>query len=117
MNAVVTADRAEARGMVVLLATTALVATGLVVLVRPLPAAAAVEDDGADCPVAIPSNPPGSSLLPGPFTRLNGPRIATVGDWRCRRAGIRNWPNDSSAATSRAGPRASPELSPATALP
>ncbi|MFW6691068.1 cellulose-binding protein [Streptomyces sp. MAR4 CNX-425] len=47
-----------------------------------------VEDDGADCPV--PDQPtPSDPLLPDPFTRLDGTRISTVADWRCRRAEIR----------------------------
>lgn len=47
-----------------------------------------VEDDGADCPVPSPTTP-SNSLLPDPFTRLDGTRISTTADWRCRRAEIR----------------------------
>nr|WP_189081301.1 cellulose binding domain-containing protein [Mangrovihabitans endophyticus] len=55
-------------------------------------AAAAVEDEGADC--AVPALPDAGSLptnakLPDPFTRLNGSRIATTSDWRCRREEIK----------------------------
>ncbi|MHA4816769.1 glucuronyl esterase domain-containing protein [Streptomyces aculeolatus] len=51
-------------------------------------AAPQVEDDGADCPV--PSPPTASnSLLPDPFTKLDGTRVTTRSDWRCRRAEIR----------------------------
>ncbi|KAB8166285.1 cellulose-binding protein [Streptomyces sp. 3MP-14] len=46
------------------------------------------EDDGADCPVD-PGQQPSRSLLPDPFTRLDGTRISSVADWRCRRAEIR----------------------------
>ncbi|WP_129843722.1 cellulose binding domain-containing protein [Streptomyces sp. RFCAC02] len=52
-------------------------------------AAAAVEDDGADCPVPDPGPSPSTSLLPDPFTRLDGTRISDTSDWRCRRAEIR----------------------------
>ncbi|WP_407562426.1 cellulose-binding protein [Streptomyces sp. 184] len=51
-------------------------------------AAPAVEDDGADCPVPSPATP-SDSLLPDPFTKLDGTRISTRSDWRCRRAEIR----------------------------
>ncbi len=47
-----------------------------------------VEDDGADCPVADPPTP-SNALLPDPFTRLDGTRISSTSDWRCRRAEIR----------------------------
>jgi hypothetical protein len=50
--------------------------------------AAAVEDDGADCPVPT-SGAISSSRLPDPFTRIDGTRITTTADWRCRRAEIR----------------------------
>jgi hypothetical protein len=52
-------------------------------------AVAAVEDDGADCAVTVPGTSPASSRLPDPFRRLNGTRISTKSDWRCRRAEIR----------------------------
>lgn len=51
-------------------------------------AATGVEDDGADCSVAS-TNPPASSLLPDPFTKLNGTRVTAKSDWRCRRAEIK----------------------------
>src|SRR5690242_12585015 len=50
--------------------------------------AAAVEDEGADCPVPA-SNTINNSQLPDPFTKLDGTRIKTKADWRCRRAEIR----------------------------
>ncbi|XVS60824.1 endo-1,4-beta-xylanase [Actinosynnema sp. CA-299493] len=52
-------------------------------------ALAGVEDDGADCPVSPPGSFPSNSRLPDPFTRLNGQRITSQSDWRCRRAEIR----------------------------
>ncbi|MER7794190.1 cellulose-binding protein [Streptomyces sp. NPDC097640] len=51
--------------------------------------AAGVEDDGADCAVPDPSALTANSKLPDPFTRLNGTRISTKSDWRCRRAEIK----------------------------
>ncbi|MEV0133149.1 cellulose binding domain-containing protein [Dactylosporangium sp. NPDC050688] len=51
-----------------------------------------VEDEGADCPVpalpdagALPTN----AKLPDPFKRLDGSRIATKSDWRCRREEVK----------------------------
>jgi hypothetical protein len=52
------------------------------------PFAAQDEDEGADCPVAN-VTPPANSRLPDPFTKLDGTRITTKADWRCRRAEIR----------------------------
>jgi hypothetical protein len=52
-------------------------------------AAVGVEDEGADCPVSLPGSFPSNSQLPDPFTKLNGSRIASKSDWRCRRAEIR----------------------------
>ncbi|MFE4590252.1 glucuronyl esterase domain-containing protein [Streptomyces laurentii] len=54
----------------------------------PAAAAAGVEDDGADCPVAN-TAPPATSLLPDPFTKLDGTRVTTKSGWRCRRAEIK----------------------------
>ncbi|NYI03801.1 glucuronyl esterase domain-containing protein [Allostreptomyces psammosilenae] len=48
-----------------------------------------VEDDGADCAVPAPGPSTANSLLPDPFTRLDGTRITDRSDWRCRRAEIR----------------------------
>jgi hypothetical protein len=51
-----------------------------------------VEDTGADCP-KLPAPPAFSALpsianLPDPFLRVDGTRIASKADWRCRRAEI-----------------------------
>jgi hypothetical protein len=51
--------------------------------------AAAVEDDGVGCQVSLPGSLPANATLPDPFTRLNGTRIASKADWRCRRAEIK----------------------------
>lgn len=50
------------------------------------------EDDGTDC--AIPALPDSGSLpsiakLPDPFKKLDGSRIATKNEWRCRREEIK----------------------------
>ena len=54
--------------------------------------AAAVEDEGASC--SVPTLPDAGSLpantkLPDPFQKLDGTRIATTGDWTCRREEIK----------------------------
>jgi len=46
------------------------------------------EDGGAACAVSLPGSLTASSLLPDPFTRLNGTRISSVSDWTCRREEI-----------------------------
>ncbi|MCC3650282.1 cellulose-binding protein [Streptomyces sp. S07_1.15] len=51
--------------------------------------AADVEDDGADCNVPDPGSTPANSLLPDPFTKLDGSRVTAKSDWRCRRAEIK----------------------------
>jgi hypothetical protein len=55
-------------------------------------AAAGVEDEGADC--TVPALPDAGSLptntrLPDPFKRLDGTRISTRSDWRCRREEVK----------------------------
>ncbi|MER5265344.1 cellulose-binding protein, partial [Actinosynnema sp. NPDC002837] len=52
-------------------------------------ALAGVEDEGADCPVSLPGSYPSTSRLPDPFTKVDGRRISSRSDWRCRRAEIR----------------------------
>jgi hypothetical protein len=84
------------RSTIVALAVAALAVAGATTLVpRATPAqaaAAAVEDEGANCPV--PSLPDAGSLpteakLPDPFKRLDGTRITTAADWQCRRTEIK----------------------------
>ncbi|TYB61539.1 cellulose-binding protein [Nonomuraea sp. PA05] len=67
-------------------------AGAMTVATTPAAAAAGVEDEGADC--AVPALPDAGSLptvsrLPDPFTKLNGARITTRADWRCRRQEIK----------------------------
>ncbi|MEV0381498.1 fibronectin type III domain-containing protein [Nonomuraea sp. NPDC050643] len=55
-------------------------------------AAAGVENEGADC--AVPTLPdagslPTNSRLPDPFRKLDGTRITTRSEWRCRREEIK----------------------------
>jgi hypothetical protein len=80
------------RSALVMLAVAALAIAGAISVVATTATAEAagpVEDEGADCPVSVPGTIPANSRLPDPFTRLNGTRIATKSDWRCRRAEIK----------------------------
>lgn len=55
------------------------------------PFTASQEDDGADCPVsALPEAGALTSIakLPDPFKKLDGSRITTKAEWRCRRQEI-----------------------------
>jgi hypothetical protein len=56
------------------------------------PAAASAEDEGADCQIgALPeaSALPAIAKLPDPFTKLDGKRMTTKAEWRCRRQEIK----------------------------
>ncbi|NUT50813.1 MAG: cellulose-binding protein [Saccharothrix sp.] len=90
--------RPGVRSAVLALAIAALALVGTLTAVArsaaPSPAAdvvalAGVEDEGADCPVSLPGSYPSNSRLPDPFTKVNGQRISSRSDWRCRRAEIR----------------------------
>ncbi|TDV57347.1 cellulose binding domain-containing protein [Actinophytocola oryzae] len=88
--------RSTIRSALVLLAVAALAIAGVVTVVvaRTAPAAAdvsiaAVEDDGANCPVTLPGSLPANSRLPDPFKKIDGSRITSKADWRCRRAEIK----------------------------
>jgi glucuronyl esterase-like protein/cellulose binding protein with CBM2 domain len=87
--------RARIRSGAVVLAVAALGIPGAVTVVaRSVPAeaavtAAGVEDDGANCAVTLPGSLTSSSRLPDPFRKLDGTRISTRSDWRCRRAEIK----------------------------
>ena len=82
------------RRTVVALAAAALAVTGTVAAIAsvttavaaPIGLAAAVEDEGTDCPVSVPASLPANSRLPDPFRRPDGTRITTKADWRCQRA-------------------------------
>jgi len=86
------------RSAIVALAVAALTVAGAATLLpRATPAqaaalAAAVEDEGANCPApALPDagSLPTEAKLPDPFKRLDGTRITTVADWQCRRNEIK----------------------------
>ena len=75
------------RPVLVLLAATVLAVGGMVTFASGT--AAAVEDDGADCPVSLPGSFPSSAKLPDPFKKIDGSRITAKSEWRCRRAEIK----------------------------
>ncbi|WP_144120219.1 cellulose binding domain-containing protein [Catellatospora sichuanensis] len=83
------------RSTVVALTVTALAVAGAVTVVAttaPAEAAAlaaAVEDEGADCPVTLPGTLTANAKLPDPFKKLDGTRITAKSDWRCRREEIK----------------------------
>lgn len=88
--------RPRLRLAAVVLTVAATFAAGLAVAARTGTAEAAlvstVEDEGADCPVpALPDagSLPTNAKLPDPFKRLDGTRIATKSDWRCRREEVK----------------------------
>lgn len=86
----ISSDRSAIRSAVVMLVLAALALAAMVTAARTTPAAAAtgVEDNGAGCTVSLPGSLTASSLLPDPFTRLDGTRITSVSDWTCRREEI-----------------------------
>jgi hypothetical protein len=90
--------RSKVRSTVIMVAVATLTAAGAVTVLAntptaqaasTMPAASPVEDEGADCPVALPGSLTSNSRLPDPFRRIDGTRITTKSDWRCRRAEIR----------------------------
>ncbi len=86
---IINSGRSTIRSAFVMATLVVLVIAGTVVMVaRMATAAAGVEDDGADCPVTLPGSPTANSKLPDPFMKLNGTRITTTSDWRCRREEI-----------------------------
>jgi len=80
-------SRHRARFALVLLASLAVVTA--VAFGPRLYSASAAESDGANCDVTVPGSWASTSLLPDPFTKLDGTRITTKGQWECRRAEIR----------------------------
>jgi hypothetical protein len=80
--------RSMIRSVVVVLAVVALAIVGAVTVVTTA-AAAVPEDDGAGCPVTLPGSLTANSRLPDPFRKIDGTRITTKSEWRCRRAEIR----------------------------
>jgi hypothetical protein len=81
--------RSAIRSIVVMLALLALAAVSAVTVTsKAAVAAGGVEDSGAGCSVSLPGSLTANSMLPDPFTRLNGTRISSVSDWTCRREEI-----------------------------
>ncbi|HZM74460.1 MAG TPA: cellulose-binding domain-containing protein [Candidatus Limnocylindrales bacterium] len=94
----ISSSRSKIRLTVAVLSVAAVAVTAAVtVLTRPttaeaagdVVAAALVEDEGADCPVPGTVSLTANSRLPDPFRRVNGTRITSKSDWRCRRAEIK----------------------------
>lgn len=93
---IISSGRSQLRSTVAALLAAALAFAGAVTLAESTPAQAAApaqvqpaqEDDGADCVVPDPGQT-NNSLLPDPFTSLDGTRITAKSDWRCRRAEIK----------------------------
>ena len=93
---IISSGRSKIRPTVVALVVSALAVAGTVTVMANTTTAraaattlaAAVEDEGADCAVPA-TNTVNNSQLPDPFTRIDGTRITSVADWRCRRAEIR----------------------------
>lgn len=83
--------RAMIRSAAVMLAAAALgfAGTPTVVATTDAVTAAGVEDDGANCPVTLPGSLTANAKLPDPFRKIDGTRITTVAEWRCRRAEIK----------------------------
>lgn len=55
-----------------------------------LPGTGTTEDDGADCQVAtLPDATTANSKLPDPFKKLDGMRVTSKAEWRCRRQEIK----------------------------
>jgi hypothetical protein len=75
--------------VVAALAVAGVVTAGTVTAQASAVAAAPVEDDGAGCPVSLPGSLTANSRLPDPFRKLDGTRISSKADWRCRRAETR----------------------------
>jgi hypothetical protein len=50
---------------------------------------ALAEWDGEDCDVTVPGSWASSSLLPDPFTRIDGSRVTSRDQWECRRSEIK----------------------------
>lgn len=84
--------RARFRSAIVVLAVAALATAGAVTA-TPRTATADIlavgEDDGAGCAVTLPGSLTANAKLPDPFKKLDGARITSKADWRCRRAETR----------------------------
>jgi hypothetical protein len=83
--------RTKIRSAIAALAAGALTVAGAVAVLATTaePAFAASEDDGASCAVSLPGSLTSNAMLPDPFTKIDGTRITTTSDWRCRREEIK----------------------------
>ncbi|GAA4192776.1 hypothetical protein GCM10022252_34710 [Streptosporangium oxazolinicum] len=91
---IISLARSRIRSRVVALAVAVTLSIAGAVTVAPPEAAAAagVENEGADCAVAgLPDTGslPTNSRLPDPFRKLDGTRISSTSEWRCRREEIK----------------------------
>lgn len=87
---IISLTRSQIRSRVVALAVAVMLSVAGTVTVASTEAAAAVgvENEGADCAVTgLPDagSLPTNSRLPDPFRKLDGTRISTTSEWRCRR--------------------------------
>ena len=89
-------SRSKIRLTVAVLSVAAITVAGAVTVLTTSPTAvaadvviAAVEDEGANCPVPGSVSLTANSRLPDPFRRVNNTRITTKADWVCRRAEIK----------------------------
>lgn len=83
--------RTKIRSAIAVLAAGALTVAGAVAVLATTaePAFAASEDDGASCAVSLPGSLTSNAMLLDPFTKIDGTRITTTSDWRCRREEIK----------------------------
>jgi hypothetical protein len=87
---IINLGRSKIRSTVIVLAVAALAVAGAVTAATiSLGATAGVEDEGAGCAVSLPGSLTANSKLPDPFKKLDGTRISTTSDWRCRREEIK----------------------------
>jgi hypothetical protein len=95
---IISSGRPKVRSTAVALAVAALAVAGTAMVIARTPAAeaavslaatASVEDEGADCAVSLPGSLTANSKLPDPFKKLDGTRVTTQADWRCRREEIK----------------------------
>jgi hypothetical protein len=93
---IISSGRSMIRSTVVVLAVAALAVAGAEIAnttaamaAGSLAATTPVEDEGTDCAVTMPGSLTANSKLPDPFKKLNGTRITTKADWRCRRQEIK----------------------------
>lgn len=89
---ITSSGRSRVRSTVVALSIAALTVAGAVAVIASATtaeAASAVEDEGADCAVSVPGSTAANSKLPDPFKKIDGTRITSKSDWRCRREEIK----------------------------